>query len=282
MSTPDPSRVQVALHTPDTIYAPRHIPSWLLLSAAAGFVNGFAFLECQQFVTHVTGTATRLGLEWPRAGVAGEYAAVLVSFVGGAAAAVAVIQARARRAKADRWAAPLFAVAALLAGVGVAGQAGLFGRFGGVLTTDPQPVLLLSLLAFAAGAQNAAVASTTGMSVRTTHFTGPMTDVGMLLGAAALCSGAERGTLLRGALLRTGMLAAFAAGAGFALPVAGAIRYLALLVPAGFVAIAGALSFIPGWGASDFAFRRRDLANPPPGPFAGLPADARPPTAGAK
>jgi uncharacterized membrane protein YoaK (UPF0700 family) len=151
-----------------------------------------------------------------------------------------------------------------------------------VLTTDPQPVLLLSLLAFAAGAQNAAVAATTGMSVRTTHFTGPITDVGMLLGAAVMADPADRPPLLRGAALRVGMLAAFAAGAGLSLPVSGGMGYLALLVPAGFVTTAGALSFIPGWGASDFPFRRRDLANPPPGEFAGLPADARPKPAEAK
>lgn len=276
MTPPDPPPAQVALHTPATIYAPRHLPSWLLLAAAAGFVNGFAFLQCQQFVTHVTGTATRLGLEWPQAGVAAEYAAVLLAFIAGGAVAAVVVQWRARRAKADRWVTPLFAIAALLAGVGVAGQAGLYGPFGGVLTTDPQPLLLMALLAFAAGAQNAAVASTTGMSVRTTHFTGPATDIGLLVGASVFCSAAERGPLLRGAALRAGMLLAFVAGAGLALPVAGAVGFLALLVPSGCVAVAGGLSFVPGWGVNDFPFHRPDLKDPPPGPFAGLPADARP------
>lgn len=55
--------MEVVLHKPDTIYSRRHVPSWLLLSAAAGLVNGFAFLMCEHFVTHVTGTVTRLGLE---------------------------------------------------------------------------------------------------------------------------------------------------------------------------------------------------------------------------
>lgn len=276
MPTTELPPAQVALHTPATIYTWRHIPSWLLLAAAAGYVNGFAFAACQQFVTHVTGTATRLGLEWPHTGVAAEYAAVLLSFVAGAAAAAAVLIWRAKRGKADRWALPLFAVAALLAGVGVAGAAGAFGHFGGLVATDPPPVGLLSLLAFAAGVQNAAVASTTGMSVRTTHFTGPLTDLGMLVGAAAFAAPADRRPLLRGAALRAGMLAAFVLGAGLSLRLSGAMGYLALLVPSGFVVVSGALSFIPGWGASDFAFRRTDLANPPPGPFAGLPADARP------
>jgi hypothetical protein len=55
--------MEVTLHTPDTIYAPRHVPSWPLLAGAAGAVNGFAFLMCRQFVTPVTGTVTRRGRE---------------------------------------------------------------------------------------------------------------------------------------------------------------------------------------------------------------------------
>ena len=70
-------------------------------------VNGFAFLMCEQFVTHVTGTVTRMGLEWPVVGVAIEYAVVLASFVLGAAVAVIVIQSRARQGKQPRWAMPL-------------------------------------------------------------------------------------------------------------------------------------------------------------------------------
>jgi len=83
--------MQVTLHTPDTIYTARHLPSWLLLSGSAGFVNGFAFLACQQFVTHVTGTVTRAGLEMRDFGIAAEYVIVFASFVLGAAAAVVLV-----------------------------------------------------------------------------------------------------------------------------------------------------------------------------------------------
>jgi len=34
-----------------------------MLCLAAGAINGLAVLACQRFVTHVTGSATRLGLE---------------------------------------------------------------------------------------------------------------------------------------------------------------------------------------------------------------------------
>ena len=89
--------MQVTLHTPETIYTARHIPSWFLLAGTAGFVNGFAFLACQQFVTHVTGTVTRAGLELQHFRIAAEYAIVFVCFVIGAATAVVMAQKRARK-----------------------------------------------------------------------------------------------------------------------------------------------------------------------------------------
>src|SRR5262249_8409607 len=156
-------------------------PSWLLLACAAGAVNGFAFQACAQFVTHVTGTATRLGLEWPRVGIAVEYLAVVLSFIAGAMASVLALQARATRGKRPQWATPRLAVSLILLGVAAAGWAGSFGPFGGPPGTDP-PFLLLSLLAFAMGLQNAAVSTTTGLAVRTTHLTGPATDLGIHLG----------------------------------------------------------------------------------------------------
>jgi uncharacterized membrane protein YoaK (UPF0700 family) len=247
--------MEITLHTPETIYRPRHLPSWFLLAGAAGAVNGIAFLMCEQFVTHVTGTVTRLGLEWPHVVVLAEYAVVLVSFVAGAAASVIAIQARARRGKRPRWATPLISVVLILVGVAVAGRAGAFGRFGGTHAADPPPALLLSLLAFAMGLQNASVASTTGLAVRTTHLTGPTTDLGIHLGTALLATGAERRSALRGAALRGGKVVAFTLGASLALPLAGALGFLALLVPAGFILTAAALSFVPDWSPSDFPFR---------------------------
>src|SRR3954471_16537091 len=120
----------VSLHTPDSIYSPRHVLSWCLLAAAAGAVNGFGFLECQQFVTHVTGTATRLGLAWRDWGLIAEYAAVVVAFVAGAVTSVIWIQGRAQRGKEPKWAAPLVLVAILLASTSVAGHWNAFGEFG--------------------------------------------------------------------------------------------------------------------------------------------------------
>jgi uncharacterized membrane protein YoaK (UPF0700 family) len=244
--------MKITLHTPDTIYAPRHVPSWLLLAGAAGTVNGFAFLMCEQFVTHVTGTVTRLGLESLSAGLVLEYAIVVISFIFGAGISVVAIQARALKGERPRWATPLVSVSLLLAGTAVAGRAGAFGSFGGTLAADPPPVALLTLLAFAMGLQNAAVASTTGLAVRTTHLTGPATDLGIHLGSACISTSAERWEALRGAALRGGKILAYLTGAGASMPLTHSLGYLTLLVPAGCVLLATVLSFTTNWSPSDY------------------------------
>ncbi len=251
--------MKITLHTPDTIYAPRHVPSWLLLAGAAGIVNGFAFLMCEQFVTHVTGTVTRLGLESLTAGFVLDYAIVVVCFIMGAAISVISIQARARRGDRPRWATPLVSVASILIGTAVAGRLGVFGSFGGTHVADEPPVILLSVLAFAMGLQNAAVASTTGLAVRTTHLTGPATDLGIHIGAACISDGAERWDALRGAALRGGKILAYLTGAGIAIPLTGSLGYFALLAPAVFVLIATALSFTTNWSASDYPLPARKV-----------------------
>jgi len=235
--------LKYVLHTPDAIFSARHTPSWVLLAGGSGMVNGLAFLACAEYVTHVTGTATRLGLEFPHAGVALEYAFVVVSFIAGAAASVLSIQNRAYRGKRPLWAAPLVVVAVIFTVVAVSGSAGVFGPLGGKAAEANPPFPLLWLLAFATGLQNAAVATSTGLIVRSTHLTGPATDLGVHLGLTCLARGEEHRAAVRGAALRGAKVIAFVTGAALALPLAAAMNFLAFLVPAAFVLAAAGLSF---------------------------------------
>jgi uncharacterized membrane protein YoaK (UPF0700 family) len=238
--------MDTTLHTPETIYSPRHVPSWLMLAASAGAVNGFAFVMCEQFVTHLSGTFTELGLQSWRPALLFDSAALILSFIAGAVAAIVVLHARASSGDTPRWATPLVSVTLLLIGVAAAGRAGLFGPIGGDVSGEEPPVLLLSLLSFAMGAQNAAVAATTGLAVRTTHVTGPATDLGIHLATAMFTHGKARWNALRGAYLRGGKIMAFAVGAGLSVPLTASFDYLALLAPASGIALATILSFNVG------------------------------------
>lgn len=214
-----------------------------MLAFAAGAVNAGAFLANSRFVSHVTGIVSRIGLDvgqWP---LLLDYVIVLVCFIAGAAASVVAIDGRRHRGKHALWAAPLALVSTILIGVAIAGRMGAFGTYGGTVE-EPVDFLLLSILAFAMGMQNAAVATTTGLAVRTTHMTGPATDLGVHLGTAYFASGEARRNALRGAILRGGKLVSFASGAAVMVPLAAAFGYLAFVLPAFAVVVATALSFV--------------------------------------
>src|SRR5688572_28611003 len=114
----------LALHSPHAVFSLRHAPSWLALAFSAGAVNAVAFLACSRFVTHVTGTVSRIGIQAGSVALALDYAVVLGCFIIGAMTSVALIDGRHYRKKAPLYAAPLLIVAAILAAIGVAGSAG--------------------------------------------------------------------------------------------------------------------------------------------------------------
>jgi uncharacterized membrane protein YoaK (UPF0700 family) len=232
-----------ALHTPNAVFSWRHLPSWLLLAFSAGAVNVIAFLACSRFVTHVTGTVSSIGMDASAVTLALDYGVVLGCFVAGAMSATALLDGRHFQKRRPLFALPLVIVALVLALVGAAGLLGVFGTFGGTVE-DPHDFAFLSVLAFAMGLQNAAVATSTGLLVRTTHMTGPATDLGVHLTTALYAEGDTRKTALRHAGLRAGKIAAFATGGAVGAALARAHGFGAFFVPATVVLLATALSFL--------------------------------------
>lgn len=221
----------------------RHGVSWTLLAMSAGAVNAGAFVLCSRFVTHVTGTVTQLGVDSAMWELTVESLTLLLAFILGAMASVFAIQGRIARGRRPLHAAPLIAVAALLLLAGLGGHLGLFGA----MDEGEEPgFLLLCLLGFAMGLQNASVATSTASLVRTTHLTGPATDLGVHL-AVAWVSGRtqERRDMLRLASLRATKLAAFWLGAMLMVPLAGNIGFLSFALPAALVLVAVVNTFLP-------------------------------------
>lgn len=231
------------LHQPQQVFSMRHAPSWMLLALSAGAVNSIAFLACTRFVTHVTGTVTLIGIDAHSTRLALDYTVVLACFVLGAMASATLIDARFHRGRRPLYAIPLVSVALIQSFIGVLGVLGIFGEFGGSVETTLD-FAFLSLLAFAMGMQNAAVATSTGNFVRTTHMTGPATDLGVHLATAFHVEGEPRRHALRHAALRAGKIAAFTVGAGIGAYLAKSLAFAAFFVPALIVASATALSFI--------------------------------------
>lgn len=151
------------------------LPRWALLGAGvlafiAGIVNAVGFIGvAHQAITHLTGTTTQLGiaLSYGDASAALHLAAVVGSFLAGAIASGLIIGDSALK---------------------------LGRRYGVVLVIESLLLLLAlhqlesghyggDLLASAAcGLQNAMASSYSGAVLRTTHLSGTITDIGILIG----------------------------------------------------------------------------------------------------
>lgn len=233
-----PARVQERMRLDSIVpskevLAGRNIGSWSALAFGAGFVNAVAFLACQRFVTHVTGILTHAGVDEGRWGLFAEYLAVLVCFIVGAASAVVVLDGRRLRGLPSFPWIPLCTVAVLLAGCALAGHLGAFGDFGAEVESR-RDFVLLWILAFAMGLQNASVANATGALVRTTHMTGTATDLGVALAFLLLrdTSPDTRQAARRTLILRGAKVVAFIVGGMAAALVVPHLAYLSFLIPA--------------------------------------------------
>ena len=153
---------------------------WLgyLLAFNAGALNAGGFMVLQVYTSHMTGFVSTLADQLVLGNTAlvlGAMGALLAFGAGAACAAIMVHWARHRQLH-STYALPLLLQAGLML---------LFGLVGAV-TMDwhtwfavPLTVLLLS---FMMGVQNATLTKMSQASVRTTHMTGVVTDLGMELG----------------------------------------------------------------------------------------------------
>lgn len=166
----------------------------LLLAFNAGAVNAGGFLVLHAYTSHMTGFASQLadsGVIGSRTLFLSALGAICAFTAGAAACAVMVSWARESRLR-SIYAPPLLLEALLLLFFGIAGTLTL---------TWPTPFavpMTVLLLSFIMGLQNAVGSKTSHGSIRTTHMTGNITDLGMELGKWAylrLRSGQQRNTV---------------------------------------------------------------------------------------
>lgn len=172
---------------------PRHvILKWMLLSVLSGSVNAGGFLAVQRFVTHVTGFATLFGVDLASGRVSEAFGilSVPVFFLLGAMISSYFIDRRYRQKKNPRYALVMGLVSGCLFFAAALGSLQVFGVFGQFVSLR-QDYLLMALLCLASGLQNAAITSASGGVVRTSHLTGPTTDLGIGISLVLFPSGDE-------------------------------------------------------------------------------------------
>ncbi|WP_394831490.1 DUF1275 domain-containing protein [Pendulispora rubella] len=215
------------------IFAPRNVMAWLLFSLTAGSVNAGAFMACRNFVSHVTGTITSLGVEFGESWLALKYMLVFAAFFGGAAIAALVTVTLRLRDK-QQIVVPMLLVFLVLLSVAAAGHGGLFGPFGLEEPTSGSFVLL-SLLAAAMGIQNSAIGLATSNAIRTTHATGPVTDLAVNVVRAMLGTKEASAREWKWALLRSAKLTMFIGGALVTTRYASILEYRTFTISAMFL-----------------------------------------------
>lgn len=153
---------------------------WFMLSFNGGYINAGGFLATGRFVSHVTGFATLFGVDIANneIDIALGILSVPIFFLAGAFIAGLLIDRPLYRKQTPHvdWVMGLSALclfAASAAGYGIN-----FNDVGAILGLK-ESYLLLILLCLASGLQNAAITSSSGKTVRTTHLTGLTTDLGL-------------------------------------------------------------------------------------------------------
>lgn len=153
-----------------------------ILAFSAGFVNAVALLILALPVGNLTAITTQLGMNtanpWLYEGHV--LLAILCGFLAGATLAGAVL-APTDKLAGRRHAVVLFTEAALLV-LAAAGVEETFVKAQIASLGIEQTAVQAMLAAAALGLQNALTSSFRDMSVRTTHFTGTITDLGLMLG----------------------------------------------------------------------------------------------------
>lgn len=150
----------------------------LLLAFNAGAVNAGGFLVLHMYTSHMTGFASQLadGLVLGNTRLLLNALGAVLAFLSGAAVCAVLVNWGRQQRLHSVYALPLLLEAGLMLP---------FGLMGAVTLTWATPFavpLTVLLLSFIMGLQNAVASKTSGGSIRTTHMTGNITDLGMEIG----------------------------------------------------------------------------------------------------
>ncbi len=196
------------------------LPRWIefgafTLALLAGIVNAVGLLGfAHQSISHLSGTATLLGAEL--AGLSNSslhLAAILVSFMLGAALSGFLISSPSLKLGRHYDSLLFIEGAFLLAAIYFLNQGSVLGHY---------------LASAACGMQNALATTYSGAIIRTTHITGIVTDLGIMLGATLRGERFDR----RKALLLILITAGFIAGGLVGALLYGLLQFYALAAPA--------------------------------------------------
>lgn len=213
----------------------KYISLWSTLGFQAGFINSFAFLVGERYVSHVTGFGTQVGFALGKDEFlfSAELLLIPVFFILGSFLSGILTSARIERKLKPRYELVMLAMPIVILILMILALYGVFGEFGASITSIEKAIFSLCL-ATLCGLQNGCFATMTKGQIRTTHLTGISTDLGTDL--AKLFFGklpkTEKQFVNRINFCRISTIVSFAIGAVASALFSSSLGYVALLVPA--------------------------------------------------
>jgi uncharacterized membrane protein YoaK (UPF0700 family) len=174
---------------PNNLHRQRFAYYWWVLSFQGGAINAGGVLSCGRTVSHVTGFGTYFGTNAAqgRWALAWGLLSVPLFFLTGAVTTT-VLRIRSENQHASvAQSRVMFIIMLLLASVFILGHLGFLGAFNAPVDLA-EHFLLLIILSFVCGMQNAIFSNTPSGVIRSTHLTGPLTDFGADLGRFLMTS----------------------------------------------------------------------------------------------
>lgn len=210
---------------------------WHALAFQAGFANAGGFMACSRFVSHTTGFGTQAGVAFAELNWIALFEALTAPFcfIFGAIVSALLVDRPMLQQRNPRYLLVMFMIFVSYASVGTGGALDVFGAF-----NEPRDLvsdtILMSLLCFGCGMQNACFTSLSRGQMRTTHLTGISTDVGITLVRLLHLDPTRRDTkiLKRVNGIRIGTLFFFTAGSAAAAIVFDRLDYQGFFFLAGF------------------------------------------------
>jgi uncharacterized membrane protein YoaK (UPF0700 family) len=207
------------------------LPGALALAAMAGYINSIALGVFNSPVSHMTGAVSYLGIDVAEGRSADAVAtlSIVIAFMVGAGLAGFIIGAK-ELSPGRRFGVALAIEGGILA---LATYLLVSGRHSGI-----------PLIAMACGLQNGTTSSYFGLMIRTTHVTGTVTDIGVMVGHWLRHRHVERKKLL----FMIGVVAAFGFGVWMGALANSRTGSIALAVASFGAAVAGiSILVFPAW-----------------------------------
>ncbi len=192
-------------------------------------------MACGRFVTHVTGFATLFGVELAKRAWLAAFGlhSVPLFFLCGVIVSSFLVERRFHKSQ-KHYGLVMLLITLCLIIVAIGGQYELFTAFGNTHSMSEDFILLI-LLSFASGLQNAAISSASHSTLKITHLTGLITDLGISIThilypyTSKLSKEKEK----RSNLMRVGVMITFCLGSVASAFLFLKFNYLGFLMPAG-------------------------------------------------